>query len=288
MASLHFRCRWPSPLRQACHRRPVCTRPLWLGFLISALGGSRTQIGGPTGAFVVIIAGIVVKFGLGGLALVGIMASILLLVMGSLASELPFKYIPRPVTIGFTNGIALLIASTQIKDFLGERLHRFPVRGFEPGLGFCDVHGGGCDSRHVAHVYFSCPEDRDSASFHFSFTASYSLKDLSHFNLVSRRCVFPREKADHQCEYCKQQGVHRLGSLFLLRPAGFRGLPGGFLALLGGHLGVCDLCAHLPQFREIAANFRLAHEMHVTTMRGGHAKIIIDMRGGREQDCSRS
>jgi len=89
------------------------------GFLISALGGSRTQVGGPTGAFVVIVAGIVVKFGLGGLALVGIMAGVLLLLMGLTGLGTAVKYIPRPVTIGFTNGIALLIASTQIKDFLG-------------------------------------------------------------------------------------------------------------------------------------------------------------------------
>jgi len=89
------------------------------GFLISALGGSRTQIGGPTGAFVVIVAGIVVKFGVAGLAMVGIMAGILLLVMGFTGLGVAVKYIPRPVTIGFTNGIALLIASTQIKDFLG-------------------------------------------------------------------------------------------------------------------------------------------------------------------------
>src|SRR6266436_1540492 len=89
------------------------------GFVISALGGSRTQIGGPTGAFVVIVAGIVVKFGVSGLALVGIMAGVLLLVMGFTGLGATVKYIPRPVTIGFTNGIALLIASTQIKDFLG-------------------------------------------------------------------------------------------------------------------------------------------------------------------------
>jgi len=89
------------------------------GFLISALGGSRTQIGGPTGAFVVIVAGIVLKFGLPGLALVGMMAGVLLLVMGLTGLGAAVKFIPRPVTIGFTNGIALLIASTQIKDFLG-------------------------------------------------------------------------------------------------------------------------------------------------------------------------
>src|SRR5271155_5453300 len=91
------------------------------GFLISALGGSRSQIGGPTGAFVVIVAGIVVKFGLSGLALVGIMAGFLLLIMGFTGLGTAVKYIPRPVIIGFTNGIALLIASTQIKDFLGLR-----------------------------------------------------------------------------------------------------------------------------------------------------------------------
>ncbi len=89
------------------------------GFLISALGGSRTQIGGPTGAFVVIVSGIVLKFGLSGLALVGMMAGVLLLIMGLTGLGSAVKYIPRPVTIGFTNGIALLIASTQIKDFLG-------------------------------------------------------------------------------------------------------------------------------------------------------------------------
>ncbi len=89
------------------------------GFLISALGGSRTQIGGPTGAFVVIVASIVARFGIGGLALVGIMAGVLLLIMGFTGLGAAVKYIPRPVTIGFTNGIALLIASTQIKDFLG-------------------------------------------------------------------------------------------------------------------------------------------------------------------------
>jgi len=89
------------------------------GFIISAFGGSRTQIGGPTGAFVIIVSGIVIKFGMPGLALVGIMAGLLLLIMGLTGLGSAVKYIPRPVTIGFTNGIALLIASTQIKDFLG-------------------------------------------------------------------------------------------------------------------------------------------------------------------------
>src|SRR4051812_20220426 len=89
------------------------------GFLISALGGSRCQIGGPTGAFVVIVAGIIAKFGLSGLLMVTLMAGVILIAMGLTGLGAAVKFIPRPVTIGFTNGIALLIASTQIKDFLG-------------------------------------------------------------------------------------------------------------------------------------------------------------------------
>lgn len=89
------------------------------GFLISALGGSRVQIGGPTGAFVVIVAGIIAKFGVSGLLMVTLMAGVLLVLMGVTGLGTAVKFIPRPVTIGFTNGIALLIASTQIKDFLG-------------------------------------------------------------------------------------------------------------------------------------------------------------------------
>ncbi len=96
------------------------------GFLISALGGSRTQIGGPTGAFVVIVGGIVARFGMSGLALVTVMAGALLIVMGLTGLGAAVKFIPRPVTIGFTNGIALLIASTQIKDFLGLRTPAVP------------------------------------------------------------------------------------------------------------------------------------------------------------------
>src|ERR1700758_4943709 len=100
------------------------------GFLISALGGSRLQIGGPTGAFVVIVAGIVAKFGGSGLALVTVLAGVLLLIMGVTGLGTAVKFIPRPVTIGFTNGIAVLIASTQIKDFLGLKTPAVPSEFF--------------------------------------------------------------------------------------------------------------------------------------------------------------
>src|SRR5581483_10876637 len=111
------------------------------GFLISALGGSRVQIGGPTGAFVVIVAGIVAKFGVSGLSLVAIMAGFLLLIMGFTGLGSAVKFIPRPVTIGFTNGIALLIASTQVKDFLGLRTPPVPS-GFGPRIKLLLAHAG--------------------------------------------------------------------------------------------------------------------------------------------------
>ena len=96
------------------------------GFLISALGGSKTQIGGPTGAFVVVVAGIVAVHGVDGLFMCTVMAGILLIIMGVTGLGTGVKFIPRPVVIGFTNGIAVLIASTQVKDFFGLRLDKVP------------------------------------------------------------------------------------------------------------------------------------------------------------------
>jgi len=96
------------------------------GFLISALGGSRVQIGGPTGAFVVVVAGIVARHGVDGLFMCTMMAGVLLFVMGATGLGAAVKYIPRPVVLGFTNGIAVLIASTQLKDFFGLRIEHVP------------------------------------------------------------------------------------------------------------------------------------------------------------------
>src|SRR5450432_390874 len=96
------------------------------GFLISALGGSSTQIGGPTGAFVVVVAGIVAKYGLEGLYLCTLMAGVFLVIMGATGLGTAVKFIPRPVIIGFTNGIAVIIASTQIKDFFGLKIEHVP------------------------------------------------------------------------------------------------------------------------------------------------------------------
>ncbi|MEZ0327452.1 MAG: SulP family inorganic anion transporter [Fimbriimonas sp.] len=100
------------------------------GLLISALGGSRCQIGGPTGAFVVVVSGIVAKYGIDGLFMCTMMAGVLLMILGITGLGTAVKYIPRPVVIGFTNGIAVLIASTQIKDFFGIKVEHLPGEFF--------------------------------------------------------------------------------------------------------------------------------------------------------------
>ena len=96
------------------------------GFLISALGGSNTQIGGPTGAFVVVVYGIVMKYGMDGLYMCTLMAGVMLVILGLAGLGSAVKFIPRPVVVGFTNGIAVIIASTQIKDFFGLRIDNVP------------------------------------------------------------------------------------------------------------------------------------------------------------------
>src|SRR3989304_120465 len=96
------------------------------GFLISALGGSKTQVGGPTGAFVVVVFGIVAQHGVSGLFMVTMIAGVLLVLLGLTGMGSAVKYFPRPVVLGFTNGIAILIASTQVKDFFGLRIERTP------------------------------------------------------------------------------------------------------------------------------------------------------------------
>ena len=96
------------------------------GFIVSVFGGSRTQIAGPTGAFVVVVAGIVQKHGVDGLFMCTMMAGVILLAMGATGMGAAVRFIPRPVVVGFTNGIAVLIASTQVRDFLGLRISSVP------------------------------------------------------------------------------------------------------------------------------------------------------------------
>src|SRR3984893_17430072 len=96
------------------------------GFLISALGGSRFQIGGPTGAFVVVVAGIVTTYGIDGLFMCTMMAGVILIVLGATGMGTAVTYIPRPVIVRFTNGIVVLTASAQIRVFFGVQLTSVP------------------------------------------------------------------------------------------------------------------------------------------------------------------
>ena len=97
------------------------------GFLISALGGSRVQIGGPTGAFVVIVYGIVRKYGYDGLVVITIMAGVILIIFGLARLGALIKFIPYPVITGFTSGIAVIIFSGEVKDFFGMRMGVVPA-----------------------------------------------------------------------------------------------------------------------------------------------------------------
>ncbi|HEV2831026.1 MAG TPA: SulP family inorganic anion transporter [Hanamia sp.] len=97
------------------------------GFIISAMGGSRVQIGGPTGAFIVIVYGIVQMYGVDGLIVATFMAGIMLIIMGFARLGAVIKFIPHPLIIGFTSGIAVIIFSSQIKDFFGLKMGAVPA-----------------------------------------------------------------------------------------------------------------------------------------------------------------
>lgn len=115
------------------------------GFIISLLGGSRVQIGGPTGAFMVIVLGIVAEFGMAGLTISTIMAGIIMIIFGLLKLGNMIKFIPVPITTGFTTGIAVIIFSSQVKDFLGLSIAEVPAEflgkweAYFKGIGTIDI-----------------------------------------------------------------------------------------------------------------------------------------------------
>lgn len=111
------------------------------GFLISALGGSRVQIGGPTGAFVVIVYGIVQEYGLEGLTAATLMAGVILIIMGLARLGTVIKFIPAPVVTGFTSGIAVIIFSSQIKDLLGLEMGAVPANFLEKVIAYSHSAG---------------------------------------------------------------------------------------------------------------------------------------------------
>src|SRR5262245_1811167 len=119
------------------------------GFVIAALGGSRAQISGPTGAFIVIIYSIVQQFGYDGLAVATLIAGAMLIAMGFARMGALLKFIPYPVTVGFTSGIAVIIFSSQVRDFLGLRMDTVPSGFVEKWTAF--AHSAGTiDLRAVA------------------------------------------------------------------------------------------------------------------------------------------
>ena len=109
--------------------------------MVSLLGGSRVQIGGPTGAFVVIVYGIVQKYGIDGLVLCTVMAGFLLVALGLARFGAAIKFIPYPVVTGFTSGIAVIIFSSQIKDLLGLQMGDVPAHFLEKWAAFATHFG---------------------------------------------------------------------------------------------------------------------------------------------------
>jgi SulP family sulfate permease len=111
------------------------------GFIISLLGGSRVQIGGPTGAFIIIVFGIVEKYGIDGLIISTVLAGIILIIFGLLKLGTLLKYFPHSLVVGFTSGIAIVIFSTQIKDALGLRIEKIPSEFIDKwALYFTNLH----------------------------------------------------------------------------------------------------------------------------------------------------
>jgi SulP family sulfate permease len=101
------------------------------GFIISVFGGSKVQIGGPTGAFIIILYGIIQQYGIDGLLISTILAGVILILFGVFKLGNLLKYFPHPLIVGFTSGIALVIFSTQIKDALGLNIDKLPADFFE-------------------------------------------------------------------------------------------------------------------------------------------------------------
>lgn len=137
------------------------------GFIISLCGGSRYQIGGPTGAFVVVLYAVIVKHGYDGLVIATLLAGVMLILMGMFKLGNIIKYIPYPVTVGFTSGIALIIFSSQIKDFFGLPIAKMPAEFTEQWFLY---------SKELAHIN----------------PYAFAIGGMSIFLLIQLRHAFPR------------------------------------------------------------------------------------------------
>ena len=132
------------------------------GFLVSAFGGNSVQIGGPTGAFIVIVYNIIATYGLQGLAIATFMAGLILVVMGLFHLGTVIKFIPYPIVVGFTAGIALTIFSTQINDFLGLGLKDVPSE-FIPKYAEYRLDNLGCGYGVITHYYINTKDFKEIA-----------------------------------------------------------------------------------------------------------------------------
>ncbi len=112
------------------------------GLIVSIFGGSRVQIGGPTGAFIVIVYGIVQQYGIEGLTIATLMAGVILMIMGFAKLGSVIKFIPHPLIVGFTTGIAIIILSSQVKDFLGLEMGDIPSEFINKWVGYFDHFNG--------------------------------------------------------------------------------------------------------------------------------------------------
>src|SRR4051794_31257895 len=115
---------------------------IFAGFVIAVLGGTRAQISGPTGAFIVIVYGIVQKYGYDGLVVATLLAGLILIVMGLARMGAFLKFVPYPVVVGFTSGIALIIFSSQVGDFLGFKIEKVPADFLEKWIVYAQHFSG--------------------------------------------------------------------------------------------------------------------------------------------------
>jgi len=240
------------------------------GFLISALGGSKTQIGGPTGAFVVVVYGIVAAHGVDGLFICTMMAGVLLVVMGLTGLGTAVKFIPRPVVVGFTNGIAILIASTQVKDFFGLHLDKVP------GV-------------------FSMRVEALARNFHTLSAEATVLAVLTVFLLILCRALSPRIPGPivalilaTAAVYFFKLPVETIGTRFGGIPGGLPHLqiPGFRFDLMHGLLGPAFTVAMLGAIESLMSavvSDRMSSDRHnpnVELMGQGVANIFSPMFGG--------
>ena len=132
------------------------------GFIVSLLGGSRFQIGGPAGAFIGLVAGVVERHGYDGLALATVVAGLIMLAVALLRAGTYVKYIPFPVTVGFTAGIAVIIGASQIKELLGLEISHeaLGARAEAHGDRACVADGERCD--HCGRRHFCRDDCRDT------------------------------------------------------------------------------------------------------------------------------